>query len=146
MKKLVNKIRDTLSFFSSSKGFTLLELLVVVLIIGILAAIALSQYRLAVDKSRSAALLPLIKSIDNSQKVYFLTNNKYSNNFNELDIEIGGNEVGVSFKNATCWLYENYSLSCKDTNGPRLEKYYNDSSILCWYYSDDRKKKEYANL
>ena len=55
----------------TKSGFTLIELLVVVLIIGILAAIALPQYELAVEKARTNAILPILKSIDSAEKLYF---------------------------------------------------------------------------
>lgn len=75
------------------KAFTLIELLVVVLIIGILSAVALPQYQVAVEKSRVSTLLPMLKTIHDAEKVYLLTNNTYSANIDELGIDIPGKNI-----------------------------------------------------
>ena len=77
MKKVMKTIKDTLSIFSSSKGFSLLELLVVVLIIGILASIALPQYKMAVTKSKVASILPLMRRWKDALMEYKLQHGDY---------------------------------------------------------------------
>ncbi len=63
--------------FTARSGFTLMELLVVVLIIGILAAVAVPQYQKAVKKARLAEFISTISSIEKAVDVWLLENGGY---------------------------------------------------------------------
>ena len=76
---------------TNKKGFTLIELLVVVLIIGILAAIALPQYKQAVDRTELSKLQTYAKSLSDAYSRYYLAGNKFANSgteyFDYMDVD-----------------------------------------------------------
>ena len=103
------------------KGFTLLELLVVVLIIGILASVALPQYQKAVKKARYMQSQVMCKTIVDAQEVYYLANGKYATNINELDISLPGVDAPME-RDTFGHLYYNggYFAELSESDGPNV--------------------------
>ncbi len=103
------------------KGFTLLELLVVVLIIGILAAIALPQYQKAVEKSKSAEALMNLSTIKKQIELYITANGLPTNrwiSYEDLaDVELSGGEWKYSTYHTN---FFNYGAGI-DTTGGSIE-------------------------
>ena len=118
MKERKEKVANT----KNNKGFTLIELLVVVLIIGILAAIALPQYKMAVGKSKYATLKNITKSLRGSVERYYLINNILPTKFSDLDIDLsityespGNSSFWIYFPGAYCEIWhtsDNSNIRC----------------------------------
>ena len=103
----------------TSFGFTLVELLVVVLIIGILAAIALPQYNKAVERSRMAEAMQRLGDYASAQQVYYMHNNGFASAYSTLnqgDIKVPEQtEVGN-------WDTSDSRWSVASASGSNLEK------------------------
>lgn len=57
------------------KGFTLIELMVVIVIIAILAAVALPNFMGATEKARESAVTSAVKTLQTSLELYAVDNN-----------------------------------------------------------------------
>ena len=79
-----------------SLGFTLIELLVVVLIIGILAAVAVPQYEVAVGKTRFMTYIQTAYSIKRAEEVFYMANGYYTPNLGDLDVDHRNNCKSVT--------------------------------------------------
>lgn len=69
------------------KGFTLLEVLIVVIIIGILVAIALPQYTTTLEKSKSAEAVSNVGSLRTALDRYWYQNGSISTDPGAQDID-----------------------------------------------------------
>lgn len=70
---------------NNKKGFTLVELLVVVLIIGILASVAVPQYFKVVERSRLSGPNSVFGAIATAQETIMVRRGAYVATFGELD-------------------------------------------------------------
>ena len=139
---------------TAREGFTLMELLVVVLIIGILAGVALPQYETAVLKSKMNSIVPLVRAIKNANEVYYMANGKYTDNLNDLDISIPAGNANskpwaglVVYDNGT-WIDQYVEGDCHgDLSCPRVwggfgrlneagNKWEQPNCVVAFYYDN----------
>ncbi len=75
----------------NKKSFTLLELIIVIIVLGVLTSLATPRYLMIVEKSRSVEGVNSLNAIYRAQERYtYLSNGKYSTKVDDLNIAITG--------------------------------------------------------
>ena len=68
-------------------GFTLIELTIVLLLIGILATLAISTYRKMIDKARMTQEKTVLSHLTKTETIYFTEHDVYTDNVILLDFD-----------------------------------------------------------
>lgn len=83
------------NFTKNQKGFTLVELVVVIAIIGILAGIAVPRFLDATASARGAKIVADMRTIQSAEMIYYAKNAKYPTAQNDFADLVQGNWPGV---------------------------------------------------
>ena len=96
------------------KGFTLIELMIVIAIIGILAAIAIPQFSAYRQRSYNAAAEADLRNAATAQEAYYVDSQAYTTNivgligstyglYTSANVTLGGALVGTTQDNMTAY-------------------------------------------
>jgi type IV pilus assembly protein PilE len=126
------------NFIAKQRGFTLIELMIVVAVIGVLAAIAYPSYERAIRKSRRHDGTSTLLDVARNQEIYRNTNASYTTNpallgmstespehyYHNLTISAGGCTNGI----VSCYTVSIVPSAVRDQNKDTIQAFRLNSS------------------
>jgi len=103
---------------TKKQGFTLVELAVVVVIIGVLAAFAVPRFLASVERSKAAEAFNYLSSVQAAQERYHARQGTYADTLEKLDIKMTAPKyftVGTIGPGRTADLQDSWSLTLTRT-------------------------------
>lgn len=79
--------------YLNNKGFGLVELLIIVIIVISLSAVSFNYYKLSLEKSKVADAMIILRQIADANIVYYQENRSYTDDITELLVKVDGEEV-----------------------------------------------------
>ena len=95
-------------------GFSLVELAVVVVIIGVLAAFAVPRFRASVERSKAAEAYNYLSAVQAAQERFHARQGTYSDDLSNLDIQLSSPKyfaIGTVSPGGTGDLQDSWSLT-----------------------------------
>ena len=126
-------------FRKEEKGFSLIELVVVVAVLGVLSAIAIPSFNNIILKARQAGAASHVDALLKSVSIYKINTGSYPNNWNQISMYYPGGFSNSSYETCTT-----YGSSCNGTErvilgGQYLINFFVDSNkfgVSSWRFNN----------
>jgi len=99
---------EAIVIMKNSESFTLIELLIVMIIIGVLTALAIPKFLVGQESARVAEAKQILGSIRNMEFPYYCAYATYSDNFNSLAFDAGPGLSQTTYRNMNSKYWDFY--------------------------------------